>query len=386
LSADLQENPGNTGQQNTNTHTDDILKTINNYVQQFDTKSSAEAELPSLQDVIKQVDDTLQSHFQDALQRARANVEKTQSKDTQRAGELKTEALERLPEFQDYVRRVVYCFLKGYHYKAQMLRGTANAKNKLGNIQIDNPGDVGEVLDKKRKEKHDLGNFIDFIHNARPVLDKIDRDAQNLEQGLYDMLGEDNGAAAMRSVTSELRKQDFEAAAKAAKDIQNKKAKGLKRFKSGQLPELARQAEKLVDFYKNNSARLFTGNSRSFLRAKELDFAMTQAKKEFDAAEGYLRKYYVAYLVSKRQSVEQARERLKTLESPENALNSHRRLIHALGEVVSDPDATYSFEGRHVVPVKKMVSEQAEEIQRIEQRLDRHMTEFDDVMEDMANY
>ena len=386
MSTDLQQNLTTTKQQTVDLQTDELLTTINNYVQQFDATTSAETELPEIQEVLAAVDEALTPYFKTAQQQVRDGVNKTQAKDAQRGAELKKESLERLPEFQDYAHQVVHCFLKGYHYKARMLRGTSQAKNRLGNIQIDNPGEVGDVLAKKRKEKNDLGNLIDFINNARPVLDKVDQDAEKLEQSLNDVLGKDDGAAAMRGITAKLRKQDFQGAGKTARELKNKKPKGLGRFKSGQLPELARQAEKLVDYYKNNSAQLFTEDSRSFLRTRELDLAETQAQKEYDMAERYLRKYYIAYLIAKRQSLEQVRERLKSMGSPESVLNQHRRLVEACGKPIADMDNAYSFEERYLVPMKQMVGDQLDEIQRVDQRLERFMNEFDSVIDDIANY
>ena len=150
MSADVhQQNSAKTRQLKTDLETDDLLKTINEYVRQFDARINAESELPKIQDVLQQVDEVLTPYFQAAQQQARDGVNATQAKDAQRGAELKKEALQRLPEFQDYARQVVHCFLKGYYCKACMLRGMAEAKDKLGNMQIDNPGEVDDVLAKK---------------------------------------------------------------------------------------------------------------------------------------------------------------------------------------------------------------------------------------------
>ena len=119
MNTDIQQNASANAQQNLDAQTDQLLGIINTYVQQFDATSDDTSEIPAIEDVLEELDNHMPPLFDGGLQQARYGVQKTKAKDSQRGGQLKAEVLKRLSGFQDYIRHIITCFLKGYHYKAQ---------------------------------------------------------------------------------------------------------------------------------------------------------------------------------------------------------------------------------------------------------------------------
>lgn len=366
--------------------TQDALNFLNEQIQAINIQDENDRDFPDASNISSFVKNAYEPFFEDMYKLAKSQASQSAGHDTQRGQGLKQDVIYRLPGFQDCLKSILNCYIKGHYYRARMDHGLKRARERLGFFKVDNPGEINELLRKKRKEKQKLTAEITHLKNARPIIEKIEKNAAALEKELYDALGRDEGAVAYRSVTSKARSGNFDDALKAAKALANKKGKGIIGFKSGKMTEIAKKAEKLVAYYQDNSQWLFSSDKRLYLRLSEIDYKLKQAYDEWERVEVYLHKYYFAFLEAEMRDLNKTRKKLERIGDPEKLLNWHQTLIEDIAENISDSDRAYNFENKHLIAIKQMISEQSDEIQRLDRSLDGLMQEFDEVLEETKAY